>query len=256
MKNFIKIFFITFLLVSCGDFEPVVYDAENGQTGLGFTATTTNVVVPQEGVTVLVSAQSTKTSTSDRSFNVTVDESSTGASTDYTIGSLTIPAGEYNGTLSVTFDNFEGLEDLVTNSLVLNIEVTGDVAVVGSAKTTINYVKAVVCNDLVLTINEDGYADERNWQITDSEGAIVVQCSDYADCPNGAPSGSIDPAQYEYEFNLVDGCYTFTIFDSFGDGLSDGVITGDYTLNCSIIVHAQGSGNFGASQSTEFCVNQ
>ena len=252
MKNIIKIICITFLLVSCGDFEPVVYDSVNGQTGLGFTVSTTNVVVPQEGVTVMVSAQSTKTSTSDRSFNVTVDESSTGSSSDYTIGSLTIPAGEYDGALSVTFDNFDGLEDLVTNSLVLNIEISGDVAVVGSAKTTINYVKEVVCNDFTLTINEDGFGSERNWDITDADGNVVVECADYG-CPfSDVTGGETNTAN----FTLPDGCYTFTIYDSYGDGLFDGNVTGSYELSCSIIIHASGSGNFGSSESTDFCVNQ
>jgi len=54
---------------------------------------------------------------------------------------------------------------------------------------------------------------------------------------------------------LPDGCYTFTIFDSFGDGLFDGNITGNYSLKCSIINHASGEGNFGSSETTDFCVN-
>jgi hypothetical protein len=258
MKNIIKLMCVTLLFVtSCSDFEPVVYDSVNGQTGLGFTTTTTNVVVPPEGVTATINVQSTKTTSSDRTFNVSVNEAeSTGTAADYTIGSLTIPANSYDGTLTVTFNNFDNLPDLVTNKLVLNIELSNGVAVVGSAKTTINYVKAVVCNDMVFTINEDAYADERNWQITDSTGAIVVQCSDYTDCPQGAPSGSIPAQQYVYMFNLPDGCYTFTIFDAFGDGLFDGNTTGDYELSCSIIVHAAGEGNFGSEESTDFCVNQ
>ena len=60
---------------------------------------------------------------------------------------------------------------------------------------------------------------------------------------------------YNYSFNLPDGCYTFTIYEAFGDGLFDGNVTGNWTLSCLIITHSTGSGNFGGSSSTDFCVN-
>jgi len=256
MKNIIKLFILSLLVSSCGDFEPVVYDQINGQTGIGFTTVESSVTVPVAGISTTITVQTTNKLSSARTFGVAVDESSTGSSADYTIGTLSIPAESYEGTLDVTFGNFDNLPDLVTNKLVLNLDLPEGASVVGSSSTTINYVKAVVCNDLTLTINEDNYADERDWTITDSSGAIVAQCSDYAICPGGAPSGSLAPAQYVYDMTLSNGCYTFTIFDSYGDGLFDGSTTGDYALTCSVISHAAGSGNFGASESTDFCVNQ
>jgi hypothetical protein len=54
---------------------------------------------------------------------------------------------------------------------------------------------------------------------------------------------------------LDDGCYTFNIYDSYGDGQFDGVTTGNYSLDCSIINVANGEGNWGSSESTDFCVN-
>lgn len=58
------------------------------------------------------------------------------------------------------------------------------------------------------------------------------------------------------EFSLADGCYTFTIYDAFADGQTDGNLIGDYSLTgCSILDIAAGSGNWGASETTEFCVN-
>lgn len=254
MKNFIKVLVIGLLMSSCGEFEPVIYDPSSDQTGIGFTTAVTDIVVPQEGTTVTVSVQATNTTSNARSFDVAVDtESSNGSSADYTIGSITIPAGSFEGTLEVTFGNFDNLPDLVTNILVLNLDLPSGVAVVGSDSTTFRYVKEVVCNDLTLTLVEDNWAEERDWNITDSTGAIVVQCSDFGDCPTGI---SLDPATYTWNFTLPDGCYTFTITDSFGDGQSDGQIVGNYQLSCSIIVHAANEGNWGSEDVTDFCLNQ
>ena len=246
MKNLIKIFILSLIVSSCGEFEPVIYDEVNGQTGIGFTIQEASVTVPMEGVSTTLTVQTTNRSSSARTFNVAVDPESTGSSADYSIGSLSIPADSYEGTLDVTFGNFDNLPDLVTNKLVLNLDLPDGSSVVGASSATINYVKALICNDVTLTINTDFYADETTWEVTDSSGAVVESGGPY---PQGA-------ATQTATFNLMDGCYTFTIFDSYGDGLFDGTTTGDYALTCSVINHASGSGNFGASESTDFCVNQ
>lgn len=225
-----------------------IYD-NSGQTGVGFRTTFTSAIVPINGeVTKTVSVQSTTTSTSDRSFDVAVDPSSTGSPADYTIGSLTIPAGSYDGTLDVTFGNFVNLPELVNQTLILNLDLPSDVAVVGSASTEFNYLKFVVCNDMTLVMNDDTYGSERTWDIIDASGAIVE---------SGGPYSNVSGGQVlTANFTLADGCYTFTIYDSYGDGQFDGNVTGDYTLSCSVITHATGGGNFGFSQSSDFCVNQ
>lgn len=225
-----------------------IYD-NNGQTGVGFKTTFTSAIVPVDGeVTKTVNVQATTTSTSDRAFNVSVDPASTGNPADYTFGTVVIPAGEYNGTLDVTFGNFDNLPDLVSQTLILNLDLPSDVAVVGSESTEFSYLKFVVCNDLTLTLNEDQYAEERSWEITDASGTVVVSGGGYSQIPGGQT--------IEENFSLPDGCYTLTMMDSFGDGQSDGNITGNYTLSCSVITHAQGEGNWGATDVTEFCVNQ
>jgi len=258
-----KIKKLVILLLVCTAFscdenvDPILYDNVNGQTGISFLTSFTSVIVPEDGITVTVPVQITTVSTSERSFNVSVnEEASTGSSADYVVGDLIIPANEYEGTVSVTFDNFDNLEDLATFNLVLELALEDGIASYNNGSTTLSYLKKVLCNDLTLVLNEDAYADERNWEITDSSGNIVVQCSDYDDCPSGEPSGSVAPAQYTYNFNLPDGDYTFTIYDSYGDGMSDGNIVGNYRLSCSVIVHAQGSGDFGGSESTMFTVNE
>ena len=250
MKKYFKILLITCIVIftSCEDFEPVVYDEVNGQTGVGFTTGTTSVVIPEEGITVSVSVQSTKKTSAARSFNVSVDEAlSTGSSADYNIGSITIPANSYDGTLEVTFGNFDNLLDLTTFKLVLILDLPSDAAVVGSETTTFNYLKKLICNDFVLTLNEDFYSDERSWEILDDSGNVVVSGGPYPQTSGGS--------QIIETFTLADGCYTFTIYDAFGDGQYDGAITGGYSLDCSIINFASGTGNWGSEDTWDFCVN-
>lgn len=249
MKNIIKLFILALVFNSCQDFEPVIYDNINGQTGIGFTTVNSSVVVPIEGITTSVAVQTTTISSSARTFNVSVDEdASTGDSGDYTFGSLTIPANSYEGSLDVTFID-DNLVDLVTNTLVLKLDLPPGAAVVGSETTTFSYVKFLICNDLSLVINTDGFGSETTWEITDDMNVVVQSGGPFTDVSGGEALGP-------FNFTLADGCYTFTIFDSFGDGLFDGNVTGNYALTCSIITHATGGGNFGSSETTDFCVNQ
>lgn len=255
MKN-IKLILASLMVMaflSCDQEDANVNNIYDGsQVGVGFTTTATSVIIPEEGVTATVQVQSTTTSTETRSYNVSVDDTSTGASADYSIGTLTIPAGSYDGSLDVVFGNFDNLPDAIAFELILNLDLPEGVSVVGSGSTSFNYLKKLICNDFTLTINEDGFGSERDWDITDASGAVVVSCADFG-CPFSDVTGG---EQNVANFNLPDGCYTFTIYDSFGDGLFDGNVTGNYTLACSIITYATAEGNFGASDVTEFCVNE
>ena len=250
MKN-IKLFAISMigmmmLVTSCDDNE-VIYDPLTGPTGIGFTTSSASVVVPAEGVSVTLTVQSTTVSSSAREFNVAVDPSSTGSSADYSLGSLTIPANSHEGSMDVTFDNYDNLEDLVTFKLVLNLDLDASVGVTGFKTVTFNYVKKVICNDFKLTLIEDVYADERSWEITDATGAVVLSRPEgyYPRQPSGGGT-------FVEEFSLPDGCYTFTIRDSYGDGQFDGNTSGGYFLDCSVISVASGAGNWGADDVHNF----
>ncbi len=262
MKN-LKIIIVSLLLLgflACDKDDAninTVFDSENGQTGIGFASTSqSRFIVPVEGITKTINIESTTTSDVARTFNVSVDESSTALPVDYTIGTLSIPANSFIGTLDVTF-NYDNLVDFQTNTLVLNLDLPEGVVAI-KPTTVFTFVKyfditTYVCDgsSYNLKIVTDDYGSETSWEITNDSGTIVQTGGPYSD-------GTAGQAVSIPLINLSAGCYTFTIYDSFGDGLFDGNTTGTYDLTCAAeeaVSYASGSGNFGSSESTDFCVN-
>lgn len=246
IKKLILLSFVTLGFISC-DEDLVVFDAQNGQTAISFGGSTSQTLsIPEDGLVVTVPVNSTTVSTADRTFSVVIDESSTGNSSEYTVGSATIPANQFVGSMNVNFD-FDAMVDGEQNTLILNL-----VAPEGGSSykdvISFTYFREIVCNDVEVSITFDQWADETSWQITTSPGgAVVASGGPYG----GAPGGST----FSETVFLEDGCYVFTIFDAFADGICCAYGEGSYSVTCSILVHASGA-EFGASESTEFCVNQ
>lgn len=236
---------ISFLFLSCEE-ETIVFDNINGQTGVSFGTTSYNVSVPEDGLSLTIPVNVTTVSDSDRTFDVNVLESSVGEASNYNVGTVTIPAGQYNGMLDVSL-NFDPLIDGAVYRLLVRLSPPAG-GVVFDETVTIEYFKEIICNDFLLTVVTDTYGAETTWDITDESGTVVVSGGPYSNVSGGDT--------YTAEFFLEDGCYTFTVYDAFGDGQSDGTNTGSVTLECSILDVFVAGGNFGSSQSTEFCVNQ
>ncbi|MGO4921372.1 hypothetical protein [Maribacter spongiicola] len=243
MKKYILIIAVLFAFVSCEE-ENIVFDNENGQTGVSFATAAYNVSVPTEGLGLEVPVNVTTVSTADRTFDVSVDDSSVGAAANYALGSVTIPAGAYTGILNVSL-NFDPLTEGEVYKLIVNLNAPAN-GVAFDETLEIEYFKEIICNDIVVTVNTDLYGDETSWEITDADGAVVASAGPFG---RGVET-------YVEEVFLEDGCYTFTIFDAYGDGQVDGTVTGNYTITCSILKVLDGGGAFGASEAKEFCINQ
>ncbi len=86
-------------------------------------------------------------------------------------------------------------------------------------------------------INPDEYPGEITWDLKDANGQIIHQSSGsgqdfvYSDCI------------------ILDGCMTFTIYDSYGDGMLGNA---NYTVLVAGQEVASGGGNYGYSESTNF----
>ncbi|WP_025743800.1 fibronectin type III domain-containing protein [Aquimarina pacifica] len=100
------------------------------------------------------------------------------------------------------------------------------------------------CSDVNLTINLDNYPEETSWTITNNE-QIVASGGTYPNQPDGSTvviTECLDP-----------GIYTFTLYDSYGDGICCGYGNGSYTLSSNGTTLISG-GVFGSSESTTFTI--
>jgi hypothetical protein len=96
-----------------------------------------------------------------------------------------------------------------------------------------------VCLDL--TIISDNYPGETSFDLVDGSG-------------NVAWSGGISAGLNQLSACVAPGSYTFTMYDSFGDGMCCSFGTGSYTLSGPDGELASG-GDFGASESTSFSLD-
>ena len=103
------------------------------------------------------------------------------------------------------------------------------------------------CTDVTVTINLDNYPEETTWDIKDDSGAVVASGGPYGGQPDGSTVTITNC--------LVDGCFDFTIYDSYGDGICCGYGNGSYEVtDASGAVLASG-GAFGSSETTNFCLD-
>ncbi len=99
---------------------------------------------------------------------------------------------------------------------------------------------------VIINILTDNYPAETTWSLTDDvTGAAVASGGPY-----------VDVATAVQEVVCVgDGCYTFTINDSFGDGVCCAYGAGSYDLTVDGAVLTTG-GEFLTSESTQFCIGE
>ncbi len=102
-------------------------------------------------------------------------------------------------------------------------------------------------SNLTLTITFDDYPEETSWTLRTAGGTTVASNSYSTANPDGS-------TVVENINNLTSGDYVFTINDDYGDGICCGYGNGSYTLESSEGVIVSG-GNFGASEVTNFCVD-
>ena len=103
------------------------------------------------------------------------------------------------------------------------------------------------CNDneVNLSITFDNYPEETSWTITNDSGQTVASGGTYGSEPDGSTLTE--------DLCLPDGCYTFTINDSYGDGICCSYGNGSYSLTGPSGSLASG-GSFTSSEATQFCL--
>lgn len=103
----------------------------------------------------------------------------------------------------------------------------------------------VTCYDgsVTFTLNTDNYGSETSWTLQDGAGNTIESGSGYA-----------NNTTYTFNWNLADDDYTFTINDSYGDGICCGYGNGSYSIDSGSDNIVSG-GAFGSSETTNFCVD-
>ena len=105
-----------------------------------------------------------------------------------------------------------------------------------------------VCNgtEVTVSITLDNYPEETSWTIS-SGGSVVASGGTYASQPDGSTVTITEC--------LPDGCYDFTINDSYGDGICCSYGNGSYSVTDEGGNTLASGGSFGGSETTNFCVD-
>lgn len=98
-------------------------------------------------------------------------------------------------------------------------------------------------NEIVLQLLSDNYGDDITWELTNENGAVVE---------SGGPYVSNQFTSQTFE--VPDGCYLFTMHDSYGDGICCSQGNGLYTLMAGDIV-IKSDGDYGSISEVNFMLN-
>lgn len=109
------------------------------------------------------------------------------------------------------------------------------------------------CEQVTLTIDTDCWGNEVSWEIVNESGTIVASVNN---------NTYNDETQYTWSECLEAGCYTFNIFDSFGDGMNGSAysfcgIDGDYQMTdaSGSVLFEMAQADYGSQATHTFCVD-
>ncbi len=103
------------------------------------------------------------------------------------------------------------------------------------------------CVDVSLSITFDNYPEETSWEITDAAGNILYSGGPYSNQTDGSTIKLTGCIPY--------GCYDFTIFDAYGDGMCCSYGSGSYSFSTDNGTILASGGTYGSSETTNFCLS-
>jgi hypothetical protein len=152
-----------------------------------------------------------------------------------------------NGTLNgTTASTTYALSGLVTGTTYAVSVTAKDAAGNSSSAASINVTTTSSCNTVTLTLKLDDYPAETTWTIKNSSGTTVASGGPYTTAQKGLTITSSSC--------LPTACYTFTMNDSYGDGICCAYGNGSYTLKNAAGTTLASGGSFGSSMTHNFCV--
>ena len=104
------------------------------------------------------------------------------------------------------------------------------------------------CEATTLSFTFDNYPEETSWDIKDANGTIVFS--------GGTYGSQADGSTLNIPLCVDSGCYTFTVYDAYGDGMCCSYGNGSYTYTQDSNGNVLASGgSFTSSDATNFCIN-
>ena len=147
-----------------------------------------------------------------------------------TLGGTVVSTGTYTGSLAtygVATVNCTPIAAFTGGTLTVTVTTTGDALVANNAVTA-NIATALIAVSQYATVNitTDAYGTETTWKLKNSTGTVVSQGGPWTDLTAAGQtvqtpvSVALSPSQ----------CYTFEIYDSFGDGICCNYGNGAYSV--------------------------
>jgi len=136
-------------------------------------------------------------------------------------------------------------------SNTLSVSVAGDDNNSNNS-TTATFYKAAEAfqTNITIKITTDQYGSETTWNLKNSLGTIVAQGGPYFDAAPG------EHPQPDVNITLPYDCYTFTIADSYGDGMYSAQygFGGYEILANNVLIPGMSGGSFGTGETKKFAV--
>jgi hypothetical protein len=101
--------------------------------------------------------------------------------------------------------------------------------------------------NVFLNFTTDNFPAETTWELFDSENNLIASDGPFAEQQNTYTSQfCLDPEQ----------CYTFIVYDAFGDGMSAQGVKGDYEIynEFGVLIADLPKANFGTQSTNQFCL--
>ena len=138
-----------------------------------------------------------------------------------------------------------------TNTLNISIP-SDDNSTDNEGSTSFNKAVETDQTNITIKISTDAYGSETTWNLKNAAGINVAQGGPYTD----AASAGAYP-QADVNITLPNDCYTFTINDSYGDGMSSATYGfGSYQILANnVLIPGMNGGAFGSSDTRRFGVN-
>lgn len=123
----------------------------------------------------------------------------------------------------------------------------GDAVAAAADDANVPEPEPCIGTEAILSLTLDNYPGETTWTLSGEDGV------NYA---SGGPYAGLQNVTITEEFCLPDGCYSFTIFDSYGDGICCSWGAGSYSLETAEGDALASGGAFDEEEATAFCIGE